>query len=71
VQLRCWFYDASDTRYNLPVVGCALQAAHARGGLDALADFREGMRQAHVRIGLAHPFDDGRAFAMVNHVLFF
>lgn len=70
-QLRCWFYDQTDTRYNLPVVSRKLNALHKEGGLDALADFKAGVRTAHVRIGLAHPFDDGRAFAMVNHVHFF
>lgn len=70
-QLRCWLYDETDTRYNLPVASRILQAAHADGGLQALADSSKGARRAHVRIGLAHPFDDGRSFAMVNHVFFF
>ena len=70
-QLRCWFYDRTNTHYNLPVVSRELNALHKEGGLDALADLKAGARTAHVRIGLAHPFDDGRAFAMVNHVLFF
>lgn len=71
VQLRCWFYDRTGSRYNLPVASRVLQAAHRNGGLDALAELKAGNRNAHVRIGLAHPFEDGRAFAMVNHVLFF
>lgn len=70
-QLRCWFYDREDIRYNLPVVSRKLLAVHKAGGLGALTELKARARGAHVRIGLAHPFDDGRAFAMVNHVLFF
>jgi hypothetical protein len=70
-QLRCWFYDESNGRYNLPVVSRALQGVHTTRGLPAVNELKQGMRRAHLRIGLAHPFGDGRAFAMVNHVLFF
>lgn len=71
VQLRCWFYDQTDSRYNLPVASRSLQLVQQKGGLDALTEHKAGARTAHVRIGLAHPFDDARAFAMVNHVFFF
>lgn len=70
-QLRCWFYDAADGNYNLPVVSRALHAVHQTDGIKALNILRTQRRRAHMRIGLAHPFDDGRAFLMVNHVLFF
>lgn len=70
-QLRCWFYDAQDERYNLPVVSRELHAVHQTAGVEELIARRGPHRNAHIRIGLAHPFDDGRAFLMVNHVLFF
>jgi len=69
-QLRCWFYDESNDRYNLPVTSRAIQSINSQEGVSAVNALKTGSQQAHVRIGLAHPFDDGRAFAMVNHVLF-
>jgi hypothetical protein len=69
-QLRCWFYDPENARYNFPVVSRALQSIFATDGLGGVEALRAESRQAHMRIGLAHPFDDGRAYAMVNHVLF-
>lgn len=70
-QLRCWFYDSPNDSYDLPVASRALQATHVAHGLEALNAVKQGKLWVHIRIGLAHPFDDGRAFAMVNHVLYF
>lgn len=69
-QLRCWFYDSENARYNLPVVSRTLQSIFASDGLNSVEGLRATATQGHMRIGLAHPFDDGRAYAMVNHVLF-
>lgn len=69
-QLRCWFYDAENQSYNLPVVSRSLNSTYRSGGVEELNALRTRNRLAHARLGLAHPFDDGRAFLMVNHVLF-
>lgn len=69
-QLRCWLYDNANEKYNLPVTGRDLNRQWRDQGLAALEATRMRSRQAFARIGLAHPFGDGRAYLMLNNVLF-
>jgi hypothetical protein len=71
-QLRCWFYDADDERFDLPVASKYLRdlwEGH-QYSLNLLERMKLGHRHAHIRIGLAHAFNDGRCYAMVNNILF-
>jgi hypothetical protein len=68
-QLRCRFADDAGAVYELPAVGRWLRAAFAAGGTAALERLASGRRRAHLRLGLAHPNEDGLAFAMVNNIV--
>jgi hypothetical protein len=65
-KLRCRFQDASGQLFNLPVSSVALRDQWHEGDVAALNGIFRGGGDAHVRIGLAHPMDDGRSFAMIN-----
>ena len=70
-KLRCTFRDAVGQYYRLAVVSARLHGLWRDGGVKRLNDLVGSQGNAHVRIGLAHPLDDGRAFAMVNDMAFY
>ena len=70
-KLRCGFRDSASQLFRLPVVSARLRGIWRDGGLKGLNEFVGSQGDAHVRIGLAHPMDDGRAFAMVNDIAFY
>ena len=70
-KLRCSFRDADAAGFRLPVTSVPLHDIWREGGTDALNELASDQDSAHVRIGLAHPMGDGRAFAMVNNMSFY
>ena len=71
VKLRCRLRDASGQWFNLPVVSVPLSDLHEDKGVRGLNALVKKHEAAHVRIGLAHPMENGRAFAMVNNMAFY
>lgn len=69
-QLRCWFYS-ENVGYNLPVVGIASLKNWREGGLQAMDKLKAAHQNAHVRLGLTNPFEDGHCVIMVNGILFY
>lgn len=70
-QLRLWLYDAQGTRFNLPVAARWLKQVQRTAGLSALGAFASGASSMVVRVGLADPLPDTRAYALVSNVIFF
>ena len=66
-QLRCSFMDSSGSDFDLPVVAVDINKKLGAVGIKALNKEYEG-KDLHVRIGLAGPMGDGRAFVMVNGI---
>ncbi len=69
-QLRCCFFDSSNQRYDLPVVSRELKEIFEASGFEAVQALKVDKQHAHIRIGLPHPLDNGRCYAMVNNILF-
>jgi hypothetical protein len=70
-QLRLWLYDAQGTRFNLPVAARWLKQVQRTSGLVSLAALATGASSMVVRVGLADPLPDTRAYALVSNVIFF
>ena len=69
-QLRLWLYDAQGTRFNLPVAARWLKQVQRTSGLGALATMASAANSMVVRVGLADPLPDTRAYALVSNVIF-
>jgi hypothetical protein len=69
-QLRAWIYDRRNQRFNLPVSARWMRQLHARQGARALDPLKEEAGTLVVRLGLADPLPDGRAYALVSNVIF-
>lgn len=67
-KLRCDFQDMNDVQYSLPASSVTLRDTWTNQGIRALNSMITRPGYAHIRIGLAHPMEDGRAFAMVNNL---
>ena len=67
-KLRCGFQDMNDVQYSLPASSVTLRDTWTNQGISALNSMIREPGYAHIRIGLAHPMEDGRAFAMVNNL---
>lgn len=65
-KLRCRVTDSDGSMYDSRVVSVLLRDLHSANGLLAVSGLLESTERAHVRIGLAHPFDSGEAYAMFN-----
>lgn len=68
--LRCWFYDPAGKRYKFAVVGIALKNAFNEEGVRNLNARVARAGEAHIRLGLAHPYPDGACTVLVNNVIF-
>ncbi len=77
-KLKCWFYDGDNERYSLPISCKALKDAYAQNGIEGLHELKAGTGKAHVRLGLANPWNGGsdknwnpkRCYAMVNGIFY-
>ena len=74
---RCWFYDQSNTAYNLSLRSRELRDLARSKGIEALEERRKPSRCAHVRLGLAEgwrgkeeDFEPPRCYAQVNGIIF-
>lgn len=65
-KLRCSFRDGAGGNFQLAVSSVSLRDLWRDGGTEALNDMAGSLGSVHVRIGLAHPFDSGEAYAMFN-----
>jgi hypothetical protein len=65
-RLRCQFIDATGFRFDLPVTASHLRDVETKHGIAGLNASIDKSRRYHLRIGLANPFDNGRAYAMLN-----
>jgi len=70
-QLRLWFHDPQGTRFNLPVTARWLKQIQRASGLAALTSLAAAAKNMVVRVGLADPLPDTRAYALVSNVIFF
>jgi hypothetical protein len=69
-QLRIWLYDGRGQRFNLPVSARWLRQIHKAEGLGGLDPLRRKTTRLVVRIALADPLPDTRAYALVSNVIF-
>jgi hypothetical protein len=75
--LKCWFYDGSGERYSFRLTCKALKDSHSQLGMNGLNELKTHSSTAHIRLGLANPWDGGskawspkRCYAMVNGIFF-
>ena len=69
-QLRFWFEDGRDRRFNLPVRARWLRQAYRDGGIGTLLELRNHAKRVILRVGLADALPDGRAYALVTNAIF-
>jgi hypothetical protein len=69
-QLRLWFHDPKGAHFNLPVTARWLKQIQRTSGLAALTKLASTASNMVVRVGLADPLPDTRAYALVSNVIF-
>jgi hypothetical protein len=72
-RLECTLDDPGSQPKTFKVSSKQLRELHTSDGYDAVLALIRGFSRAHVRIGLAGPYDQqqNRCYAMVNNILFY